>query len=480
MALIFVPLVALIGVSLSAPAYQLPLTYVALSPIPENTYNQVQDTKSGEYAFGYAGGPVAREEAKTSDGVIRGAYSYVDAYGIVQYYRYIADDDGFRVVGTNIPAEEAHNPGIKIGEQFETSPGDSSNEPEERSASRKKRSAIAGALDGAEAIPTVPLTVATVSSVPTATSSQKRVQIHKSIKAEIGYPVALGEPVAVVPEIQISVKNADTIPVVVAASVQTSASGQSRHQVHNRGKTEFYVADAAVPVKTLVPAAPVELGSVEAVPALATSTSSQSRYQVHNSVGIESHKPEGVIGLETVEEEPVASIAVPAELGSAKIVPAAVIASVPIAGSSQSRFQVHSSVRTAAPIAVPSGFKSTEATAIEASLPISASPQSRFQVNDNLKTEFHNDDTPETPAASALASASDKASFQKEDNAKVGHGELARDWEHELRGLEPASGLQLANAYSEPFLSRHHVGVGLGVVPSPLVAYHTFASSLYA
>merc|ERR1712066_745916 len=40
---------------------------------------------------------------KTADGVTRGAYSYVDANGIVQTVNYIADALGFRVGATNLP-----------------------------------------------------------------------------------------------------------------------------------------------------------------------------------------------------------------------------------------------------------------------------------------------------------------------------------------------------------------------------------------
>merc|ERR1711902_234780 len=40
---------------------------------------------------------------KTADGVIRGAYSYVDSDGIVQTVNYIADALGFRVGATNLP-----------------------------------------------------------------------------------------------------------------------------------------------------------------------------------------------------------------------------------------------------------------------------------------------------------------------------------------------------------------------------------------
>jgi len=57
----------------------------------------------GQYSFGYSDGNSIKQEIKTADGVIRGAYSYVDSDGIVQNVNYIADALGFRVGATNLP-----------------------------------------------------------------------------------------------------------------------------------------------------------------------------------------------------------------------------------------------------------------------------------------------------------------------------------------------------------------------------------------
>jgi hypothetical protein len=58
----------------------------------------------GQYSYGYSGGPSAKVETKTLDGVTRGQYSYVDGNGIVQSASYVADDvNGFRVAATNLP-----------------------------------------------------------------------------------------------------------------------------------------------------------------------------------------------------------------------------------------------------------------------------------------------------------------------------------------------------------------------------------------
>nr|KAF7412947.1 hypothetical protein H0235_012798 [Vespula pensylvanica] len=57
----------------------------------------------GQYSFGYSTLHSARSEIKTVNGVIRGAYSYVDDNGVIQTTEYVADDDGFHVVSTNLP-----------------------------------------------------------------------------------------------------------------------------------------------------------------------------------------------------------------------------------------------------------------------------------------------------------------------------------------------------------------------------------------
>lgn len=60
----------------------------------------------GQYAYGYSGGPSAKHEQRTADGVTRGGYSYVDANGLVQSVSYVSDPvNGFRAAGTNFPTE---------------------------------------------------------------------------------------------------------------------------------------------------------------------------------------------------------------------------------------------------------------------------------------------------------------------------------------------------------------------------------------
>lgn len=95
---------------------------ISLSPTPQGSSNIValpkQSSESsgetpmeyrpavndlGVYTYGYASPLSSKTETKTSDGVTRGGYSYIDANGILQTVRYIADDfNGFRVQATNL------------------------------------------------------------------------------------------------------------------------------------------------------------------------------------------------------------------------------------------------------------------------------------------------------------------------------------------------------------------------------------------
>ncbi|KAK9501492.1 hypothetical protein O3M35_012207 [Rhynocoris fuscipes] len=62
----------------------------------------------GQYAYGYSGGPSAKEEVRTADGITRGAYSYIDGHGLVQSAAYVSDSaNGFRVAATNLPVGPA-------------------------------------------------------------------------------------------------------------------------------------------------------------------------------------------------------------------------------------------------------------------------------------------------------------------------------------------------------------------------------------
>jgi len=82
------------------------------APLGVSSQYQAQD-ELGQYSYGYSGGPSAKSEVRTADGVTRGGYSYVDANGIVQQVQYISDPvNGFRVAATNLPVGPAAGPAV--------------------------------------------------------------------------------------------------------------------------------------------------------------------------------------------------------------------------------------------------------------------------------------------------------------------------------------------------------------------------------
>merc|ERR1712226_289108 len=96
-------------VQAAAPvAYAAAPVHVAPSAVQGSQYHAQDD--AGQYSFGYNDGSSVKQEIKTADGGIRGAYSYVDSDGIVQNVNYIADALGFRVGATNLPVHHVDAP----------------------------------------------------------------------------------------------------------------------------------------------------------------------------------------------------------------------------------------------------------------------------------------------------------------------------------------------------------------------------------
>merc|ERR1711863_232975 len=99
-------------VQAAAPvAYAAAPVQVAPAAVQGSQYHAQDD--AGQYSFGYNDGSSVKQEIKTADGVIRGAYSYVDADGIVQNVNYIADALGFRVGATNLPVHNVEGNAVE-------------------------------------------------------------------------------------------------------------------------------------------------------------------------------------------------------------------------------------------------------------------------------------------------------------------------------------------------------------------------------
>ncbi|KAJ8670257.1 hypothetical protein QAD02_001516 [Eretmocerus hayati] len=77
--------------------YTLPLQFMLRSSMSHS-----QD-ELGRYEYSYQGDTSAKTESRALDGTTRGAYSYIDANGLLQQVHYVADENGFRVLATNLP-----------------------------------------------------------------------------------------------------------------------------------------------------------------------------------------------------------------------------------------------------------------------------------------------------------------------------------------------------------------------------------------
>ncbi|KAG8235993.1 hypothetical protein J437_LFUL016526 [Ladona fulva] len=134
-----------------------PVAYstVAAAPIAYAGHHAVSSQyhaqdELGQYSYGYAGGPSAKSEVKTFDGVTRGGYSYVDAAGKVQTVNYVADGLGFRVAATNLPVGPA-----PIAAEPLAAPLPVQDTPEVAAAKEEHRIAYAKAKAAADAAPDV-------------------------------------------------------------------------------------------------------------------------------------------------------------------------------------------------------------------------------------------------------------------------------------------------------------------------------------
>jgi hypothetical protein len=87
-----------------------PLVYTAVVPaaVPALSQWHSQDAL-GQYSYGYQGGPSAKTEVKTLDGITQGSYSYIDANQQLQTVNYVSDALGFRAAATNLPTPPVDN-----------------------------------------------------------------------------------------------------------------------------------------------------------------------------------------------------------------------------------------------------------------------------------------------------------------------------------------------------------------------------------
>lgn len=107
---LFVVVSSLLAVATAAPQLltqhlyaAVPATTYVAAPVAVASQYHAQDAL-GQYTYGYNGGLSAKTEAKSLDGVTRGAYSYLDAENKLQTVTYTADAvNGFRAEASNMP-----------------------------------------------------------------------------------------------------------------------------------------------------------------------------------------------------------------------------------------------------------------------------------------------------------------------------------------------------------------------------------------
>jgi len=78
-----------------------------LNPIATAASQFHAQDELGQYNYGYTNQDSSKSEFKSADGVVQGAYSYIDANGVLQSVQYVSDALGFRVAASNLPVAPA-------------------------------------------------------------------------------------------------------------------------------------------------------------------------------------------------------------------------------------------------------------------------------------------------------------------------------------------------------------------------------------
>lgn len=68
-------------IRINSPIFQIIKITVVISTTNHRIIILLAQDELGQYSYGYAGGPSAKSEIKTADGITRGGYSYIDANG---------------------------------------------------------------------------------------------------------------------------------------------------------------------------------------------------------------------------------------------------------------------------------------------------------------------------------------------------------------------------------------------------------------
>jgi len=182
-----------------------------VSPIKSQYHTQ---NEFGQYAYGYNDGFSSKSETKHANGLTEGAYSYVDPNGVLQQYKYVSDENGYRVSGTNLPV--------------------------------------------APAVPAVEVPV-----VPAVPAVESVIEVKSAAPAPA--PEAVAEPIAFQSEIPQQVQ--DTPEVAAAKAAHQIAYDEAKKAADASPAEDEPSSDAVVQVSAEAPAAPAAPAAAPAAPA---------------------------------------------------------------------------------------------------------------------------------------------------------------------------------------------------------------------
>merc|ERR1711962_1124496 len=71
----------------------------------------------GNYAYGYANGNSEKYEVGNPESGVKGHYMYIDSNGLSQKVEYVADDEGFRIVGKDRQVDDRQIMGMNVADR---------------------------------------------------------------------------------------------------------------------------------------------------------------------------------------------------------------------------------------------------------------------------------------------------------------------------------------------------------------------------
>ncbi|XP_033304774.1 uncharacterized protein LOC117208056 [Bombus bifarius] len=282
-----IPLMLALSLASGARLNLVPYAYLS-TPVP--VFNHFQNTRTGEHAYSYAGGPSAKEEIKDADGIVRGSYSYVDANGILQSAFYVADENGFRVAATNIPSDENSN--------SETTHIILARSADKASStfSRRRRSLEDSNLDSNE-------------NNANRDGQSENFDKDKDVAQDSSQIVSQ--------------------PLLLSNGIPLATSHQSQVQVHSSARLDVAEGEAKAKPVDLKPILPVQT-ILEGLPVLARApTYHENRIELHKQLGIEGHRPKNAV---KINPEPLTIVrsSPPANHIASTIVSRGTVAAVPV------------------------------------------------------------------------------------------------------------------------------------------------------